>query len=333
MPALRSTELTQAILKALAESSVNAVLVSDPGRNPRRIKVYTSQERVDLWVYIWTLTHGGGAARPASEYRVQLTGVSSPLQENPAGITLLLGYEPSLECFAGFDVERHKRFSSNSPSIQVPITALHQAQAEGLSFARKNNDEVAIGFRADLFLTYLLNAHSLHRYAGDATTAGLLRNNLTLVTPTATQLGRISAERKRVVLTVARLWRASNFRRQVLSAYDQRCAVTGMQLKLNDAAHILPVGAEGSTDEISNGLCLSPTYHRAFDRALIYLDEDLITRVNPRQERELRNSGLAGGIDEISRHINRRIQLPAYAANWPNIALIREANRHRGINT
>ena len=30
-------------------------------------------------------------------------------------------------------------------------------------------------------------------------------------------------------------------------AYDQRCAVTRIQLRLVDAAHILPVGAEGST--------------------------------------------------------------------------------------
>jgi putative restriction endonuclease len=318
-------------LEALAESNVNAVLVSDPRRNPRRIQVHTSHERVDLWVYVWTLTHGGGAARPASEYRIQLTGVSSPLQEHPAGITILLGYEPGLECFAGFEVERHKKFSSNSPSIQIPITALRQAQVEGLSFARKNNDEIAIGLRADLLLTYCLNAHSLHIYGADATTVSLLRNSLTLAAPLANQLSRISAERRRVILTVARLWRTSNFRKQVLSAYGQRCAVTGMQLRLNDAAHILPVGAEGSTDEINNGLCLSPTYHRAFDRTLIYLDDDLIARVNPLQERDLRNSGLSRGIDEISRYLSRRIHLPTDAANWPSITLIREANRYRGI--
>jgi len=46
-------------------------------------------------------------------------------------------------------------------------------------------------------------------------------------------------------------------------------------LRLIEAAHILPVGAEGSTDLVTNGICLSPTYHRAFDRALIYLDESM----------------------------------------------------------
>lgn len=47
-----------------------------------------------------------------------------------------------------------------------------------------------------------------------------------------------------------------------------------MQLRLIDAAHILPVGAKDSNDEVNNGLCLALTYYRAYDRCLIYLDEN-----------------------------------------------------------
>ena len=91
----------------------------------------------------------------------------------------------------------------------------------------------------------------------------------------AKEIAALPAPRKRIVETISRLARASNFRDQIVSAYDQRCAVTRVQLKLVDAAHILPVGAEGSTDSVRNGICLAPTYHRAFDSGLIYLTPKL----------------------------------------------------------
>jgi putative restriction endonuclease len=60
-----------------------------------------------------------------------------------------------------------------------------------------------------------------------------------------------------------------------------------MQLRLVDAAHILPVGAVDSTDDVQNGVALSPTYHRAFDNALIFLDENLVMKINPSKELQL----------------------------------------------
>lgn len=131
--------------------------------------------------------------------------------------------------------------------------------------------------------------------------------------------------------TVSRLSRDSDFRRKVTIAYDRRCAVTRMQLRLIDAAHILPVGAKGSSDEIYNGICLSPTYHRAFDRPLIYLDEDLHMRINPAQESELTRLGLNGGINDFKAFLNNKIHLPADRSQWPQPSLIREANKFRGI--
>ncbi|MFC1588431.1 hypothetical protein ACFL54_08980 [Planctomycetota bacterium] len=90
---------------------------------------------------MWTLTHGGGAARPADEYRIQLTSVTPPLPENPDGPTLLLGYEPNTKCFAGFDLRKHRVFSTQSPSIQININVLREAVRDGFAFTRKGNDE------------------------------------------------------------------------------------------------------------------------------------------------------------------------------------------------
>ena len=55
------------------------------------------------------------------------------------------------------------------------------------------------------------------------------------------------------------------------------------ELRLVDAAHILPVGAPGSSEHVRNGIALAPTYHRAFDAGLIYLNEQrrmMLNRTN-----------------------------------------------------
>jgi putative restriction endonuclease len=86
--------------------------------------------------------------------------------------------------------------------------------------------------------------------------------------------------RDRVSCVGSRIVRDRVFRRIILRAYDQRCAITGLKL-INgggraevDAAHIRPVEASGP-DIVSNGIALSGTAHWMFDRGLISLADDL----------------------------------------------------------
>src|SRR5207244_1633429 len=109
----------------------------------------------------------------------------------------------------------------------------------------------------------------------------------------------------------------ADFRRRVVVAYDRQCAVTGIQLRLIEAAHILPVGADGSTDYVSNGICLSPTYHRAYDNALIYVDERYVMRINKEKERELTMLKLNRGIASFKEPLNKEIFLPPDKAQRP----------------
>ena len=55
----------------------------------------------------------------------------------------------------------------------------------------------------------------------------------------------LSTERQRIVHEVSRLSRLATFHEQVLFAYGHKCAVTRVQLRLVDAAHILPVWCAG----------------------------------------------------------------------------------------
>lgn len=86
--------------------------------------------------------------------------------------------------------------------------------------------------------------------------------------------------RDRVKQLSNRAIRDRNFRRNVLRAYGERCAITGLRL-INgggraevEAAHIRPVEQNGP-DIISNGIALSGTAHWMFDRGLVGLSDDL----------------------------------------------------------
>jgi putative restriction endonuclease len=117
----------------------------------------------------------------------------------------------------------------------------------------------------------------------------------------------------------------------VRNAYGQRCAVTRIQLRLVDAAHILPVGAPTSVDDVRNGIALSPTFHRAYDNGLIFLDESYTMRVNPQKEAALAALDLTGGLTELRASLGR-IHLPADKRQWPDSRFISKANEFRGIS-
>lgn len=106
--------------------------------------------------------------------------------------------------------------------------------------------------------------------------------------------------------------------------------MTRVQLRLVDAAHILPVGALGSADHVRNGIALSPTYHRAFDAGLVYLDEQYRMRLNRAQLRALETLNLALGIDAFREPLGT-IFLPPDPNQRPSADFIRRANRLRRI--
>lgn len=132
--------------------------------------------------------------------------------------------------------------------------------------------------------------------------------------------------RERVSAIVSRVVRDRVFRRIVLRAYDERCAVTGLKL-INgggraevEAAHIRPVEASGP-DIVSNGLALSGTAHWMFDRGLIGLDDDMRIMI----------SRQANDPDSIRSVINAtgRVLLPQREADRPHPQFVRWHREHR----
>jgi putative restriction endonuclease len=76
----------------------------------------------------------------------------------------------------------------------------------------------------------------------------------------------------------------SFFRRRILSIYNYRCCVTGLGIReLLVTSHIIP-WAEDKENRLNpqNGLCLNALHDRAFDRGLMWIDDELIVRFSNR---------------------------------------------------
>jgi putative restriction endonuclease len=73
--------------------------------------------------------------------------------------------------------------------------------------------------------------------------------------------------------------RGSIFKREVPKIYNNTCSIsqmrisTGNEISMVDACHIVPF-SESYDDTITNGIALSPTLHRAFDRGLLSIDNN-----------------------------------------------------------
>lgn len=82
------------------------------------------------------------------------------------------------------------------------------------------------------------------------------------------------------------------FRKAVLSAYDDRCCITGIaDQRFLVASHIKP-WSEDEHNRLNprNGLCLSTFYDRAFDIGLITFNEDYRLMVSSELERQRNNN-------------------------------------------
>ncbi|ALG66632.1 HNH endonuclease [Beggiatoa leptomitoformis] len=324
MSTLKPKQLFEQVLRAVDESGWQALILDS--RKPFCLRLFRGDEKgFDVRVYLWNCTHGGGAARAKDEYRVQLTGV---VPSAVAGeVTLLLGWHSDYEVFVGFDIKKHDGQASQSPSIQVKEKTLQNAHTRAFAIYHRQNGEIAVAFRPEFLAEYALNSASLHLTGKAAADMSLLNN---LDTLTESQIVAVQSQERQIVLSqIARKFRATDFRKRVLGAYEHRCAICGVQLELIDAAHIIPVAAPTSTDETKNGIALCKLHHTAFDRNLISFNERYEIEVSDSEVSRLTATNLVGGLKEFKQHLRTAIILPNDQCDYPPPQYIAEARKVR----
>jgi putative restriction endonuclease len=93
-----------------------------------------------------------------------------------------------------------------------------------------------------------------------------------------------AVERRYALRAVKQRLHQASFREAVITAYDGRCALSGLpEQRLLDAAHIISDKDEGfGQPAVPNGLPLSKIHHAAFDAHLIGIDPDCRLHVSER---------------------------------------------------
>ncbi len=121
----------------------------------------------------------------------------------------------------------------------------------------------------------------------------------------------------RIRRTVTRLQRSARFREGVLAAYGWRCAVSGLAADgidgLVEAAHIRGAGhPEFGPDRIANGIALTPTLHRLFDRHLFsfkYRNDELFIVTSRQLTTKMLQDSISGS--HLSLSHGQRVRLPS----------------------
>lgn len=208
---------------------------------------------------------------------------------------------------------------------------MRKALINGFSPCNKGNNEIAVAFRPDFFVNYVQSLDQLHSFGTSAKDFKVLEEVSEQPIELNTELiQQVSKQRQVAVIQLNKKLRDTSFKARVLNAYGNKCAFSGLQLKLVDAAHILPVSFDTSTDDTSNGIALSALYHRAYDRGLVTFNEQYQTIVNTTEMKKLKEIGYDGGMDKFIKDIRPIINVPPSVNDRPNINFIKEANKLRG---
>ena len=123
--------------------------------------------------------------------------------------------------------------------------------------------------------------------------------------------------------------RSTQFKKAIVQIYKGKCAISGLDIRfaknvnLVDACHIIPF-SESFDDTIRNGIALSPTFHRAFDRGLISISDNYTTLIHKNVKDHSSNYGL-------QEFHNKTILLPDNSEYYPEQSRLEEHRRRFGF--
>lgn len=330
------------------------------GRHPLDLIVRRPEGgRFGVRAYVWNITEGG-KNRPANERRIQITGKKDQvLVLHPDIPTVLLGWHEDLEVFARWDATRYAG-PMRSQSLQVIEETLVEAKESGVGVYEKSGGSgVAIAFRPAL-LGEQLDPASDYSDPAPATSPGPNAfEGITDPLAAATEeidfstldldsagtedadedpgagtgeRGPAAPPKKRRKTPATRLVteRDPTFDDRIHTAYGYRCALSGVGVGVIDAAHIIPVADPASNDETSNGIALSPTYHRAYDSGLITFDAEGVVYLDFQKLRYEIEAGRADGVIALIDPLRVRAQFPHALGEQPHPSYVAYANQARG---
>jgi putative restriction endonuclease len=321
-------ELHATVLQAITDCGWQPVALDRLATHPLHLLAIREGQGMRVRLHIWNLMHDGRSRQP-DEHRVQVIP-PEPFVAEAGTVVLVLGWWAAASLFAAFDCERHTEKVGGSPSMQIREQTLRDAHVRGIAAHANANGEVAVAFCPDLLMSYVANQRGWHG-AGESPD-DLEAFNAAAVDPYAVNedvIDRVTAPRRVALANTVQALRERSFRTRVLTAYEHTCAACGLRLGPIHATHILPVPAEGSTDDTSNGLALCPTHHEAYDAALIDVSDEYRVGVSQARLIELRSGNLHGGEQAFRDALLPYLKLPADVALRPHVEFLRRSREIR----
>ena len=298
-------------MKAVFDTRPDTEYDDDIVRRYHFPNLYLSEARRSLgdWVVYREPRRGGGRQGYVAVARVtRIAADRSDSGSSYAHVADYLAFDAAVPL-------RHEGRYYESRLAAVEDPSRIGAALRGRSIRTISDEEFGAITHAGLAVTLdPANAHGLGEVAGSRIDAELARWIET--TPE-------ERERRIAQILVNRRFRDAAFRTAVVSAYEERCAVTRLRIVNGggraevEAAHIWPV-AEGGPDIVQNGLALSATCHWLFDRHLISLTDEYGLLVS--------HNRVPGELRTLFETQRRRIHLPADERLWPKREYIA---RHR----
>ena len=314
MPGIRFERHVETFMTHVEMEATAYEMGPTSGSRPASITVVEGGRSKSCLLYLWTVTPGG-KNRPLNEWRIQLTNTPGSLRLRPGVRTIVGGWNVECGVWAFWDARRHTRFSRKSPSFQITWETLDAAGQSGIASQVRPTDggrEAVVALRPEHLAWYVFDGASLHDMEDEAASVTDLAH--ADVDEERAFLDAAGSEDSTVrrfdLVEIMRAYRNRKFQPEVLRAYGYRCAICACDLKLTDAAHIVPVVDPRSTDDVRNGMALCRLHHGAFDNCLLGVRPDYRVIVNPDAERRLVRIGQASALPDFRARLPETIRLP-----------------------
>ena len=275
MPLLSSGELLQAVIDACRHRT-ESVLYLD-GRNPFSLSI--AGQNVTLFVANVSHTRRSDP----DEYRIQCPGdlpEELAMRKSNGQEVCILGYRSDSDTFSAWDPNMfvHRSRGTQRFSLYTRLTNHSRAGRNGFAIYRDSAGQKVLSFRSEFLGLYVDNTEPMHR-----ATEKSLRRLVRVYRGSrsgAISKSSVTIAKRRIDVTHSQFVRSPQFRQAVLDAYENSCAMCGLQLELIEAAHLVPHAHPSGLDIVSNGIALCGLHHKALDTGLLYIDTNYCIQIN-----------------------------------------------------
>jgi putative restriction endonuclease len=249
-------------------------------------------------------------------------------KKNKGYITCYLGFFPQGDVLTAWDPDKVESFQGKKRTSEYTRFSLYSDAIKNVInfYTQKSNRQKKMVrhpvMQSNVLGLYLQNIDVFHNYDSKITQENqkdniraLIKGNLDLTNDLNSNISskqelQTSREKKTIVCKRTSYSRDPQFTKNVINAYENKCAICNIQLGIIEAAHIIPHALPESSDKVDNGIALCRNHHKLFDNGLIILDLDQKIFINKNVKDFLDQADLLHGFEKLESEISKGYSVP-----------------------